>query len=78
MRENETSLYVSVLTFGELHEGIEKLPESTKKEELNNWVENELKDRFQFEPLTPERYWFLAMRTAVRLSEHQEQNHGTR
>ncbi len=45
--ENETNFYVSVLTFGELHKGIEKLPESRKKEELRIWVENELKNRFQ-------------------------------
>lgn len=46
LSENETGFYISVLTFGELHKGIEKLPESSKKEELRNWVENELKDRF--------------------------------
>ena len=33
LSENETGFYVSVLTFGELHKGIEKLPESKKKEE---------------------------------------------
>ncbi|MBW1895070.1 MAG: type II toxin-antitoxin system VapC family toxin [Deltaproteobacteria bacterium] len=47
LNENETNFYVSVLTFGELHKGIEKLPESRKKEELRIWVENELKNRFQ-------------------------------
>jgi len=47
LSENETNFYVSVLTFGELHKGIEKLPESKKKEELRIWVENELKNRFQ-------------------------------
>ena len=47
LSENETSFYVSVLTFGELHKGVEKLPESKKKQELRNWVENELKNRFQ-------------------------------
>ncbi|NOQ21682.1 MAG: PIN domain-containing protein [Candidatus Aegiribacteria sp.] len=46
LSENETDFYVSVLTFGELHKGIEKLPESRKKEELQNWVETELKERF--------------------------------
>ena len=45
--ENETSFYISVLTFGELHKGIEKLPESKKKKELRNWIESELKNRFQ-------------------------------
>jgi predicted nucleic acid-binding protein len=47
LSENETSFYVSVLTFGELHKGIEKLPESKKKEGLRVWIEDELKDRFQ-------------------------------
>jgi toxin FitB len=46
LSENETNFYVSVLTFGELHKGIEKLPESRKKEELRIWVENDLSRRF--------------------------------
>jgi predicted nucleic acid-binding protein len=45
--ENETGFYISVLTFGELHKGIEKLPESKKKAELRSWIEDELKNRFQ-------------------------------
>jgi len=47
LNQNETSFYVSVLTFGELHKGIEKLPVSKKKEDLRSWIENELKNRFQ-------------------------------
>lgn len=47
LSENETGFYVSVLTFGELHKGIEKLPESKKKDELRSWIEDELKNRFQ-------------------------------
>lgn len=47
LNENETSFYVSVLTFGELHKGVEKLPESKKKEELRVWIEDALKNRFQ-------------------------------
>jgi len=47
LSENETSFFVSVLIFGELHKGVEKLPESKKKEELRNWIEDELKNRFQ-------------------------------
>ena len=45
--ENESSFYISVLTFGELHKGVEKLPESKKKEKLRIWIEEELKNRFQ-------------------------------
>lgn len=44
--ENETNLFISVLTFGELHKGIEKLDQSKRKEELHSWVENDLKERF--------------------------------
>jgi toxin FitB len=47
LSENETSFYVSVLTFGELFKGVEKLPESKKKEELRIWIDGELKNRFQ-------------------------------
>jgi predicted nucleic acid-binding protein len=46
LRKNETSFYLSVLTFGELHKGVEKLPESKKKDELRIWIEYELKNRF--------------------------------
>ncbi|MCU0600232.1 MAG: type II toxin-antitoxin system VapC family toxin [Desulfobacterales bacterium] len=45
-KENEENLYISTLTFGELIKGIEKLPESAKKDELYAWVENDLKERF--------------------------------
>jgi toxin FitB len=47
LEQNDSDLYVSALTFGELQRGIEKLPTSRKKEEINNWVENEMKRRFQ-------------------------------
>jgi predicted nucleic acid-binding protein len=42
----ENNFYISILTFGKLYKGIEKLPESNKKEALPNWVENDLKERF--------------------------------
>lgn len=45
--EDEGNLFISVLTFGELHKGIEKLDESKKKEALHNWVETDLKERFR-------------------------------
>jgi toxin FitB len=45
-KEDENNFFISVLTFGELHKGIEKLVESKRKEELHNWVENDLKERF--------------------------------
>jgi len=43
----ESKLFLSVLTFGEIHKGIEKLPESKKKEKLHNWVNFELTERFK-------------------------------
>jgi len=43
----ETSLYLSVLTFGEIHKGIEKLPQSKKKEQLHKWVDSDLRERFK-------------------------------
>jgi toxin FitB len=46
LRENEENFYISTLTLGELIKGIEKLPESAKKDELYTWVDNDLKERF--------------------------------
>ncbi|MCC5912755.1 MAG: type II toxin-antitoxin system VapC family toxin [Balneolaceae bacterium] len=44
---NELSMFLSVITFGELRKGIEKLPDSKKKKELNRWVKEDLKHRFK-------------------------------
>jgi predicted nucleic acid-binding protein len=44
--EDESNFFISVLTIGELHKGIEKLADSKRKIELHNWVENDLKERF--------------------------------
>lgn len=43
---DERCLYISVLTIGEIHKGIEKLPESKKKDHLHKWVNFDLKERF--------------------------------
>ena len=43
----EANLFISVLTIGELHKGIEKLPESRKKTKLHKWVTYDLAKRFQ-------------------------------
>ncbi len=45
-QKDESNFFISVLTIGELHQGIEKLDESKRKEELHNWVDNDLKERF--------------------------------
>jgi predicted nucleic acid-binding protein len=44
---NELTMFLSVITFGELRKGIEKLPDSSKKKELNRWVKEDLKHRFK-------------------------------
>lgn len=43
----ETSLFLSVLTLGEIHKGIEKLPESKRKDRLHKWVNSDLRERFK-------------------------------
>ena len=45
--QDELSMFLSVITFGELRKGIEKLPDSSKKKELNRWVKEDLKHRFK-------------------------------
>lgn len=36
------SLYLSVLTLGEIRKGIDKLPDSQRKQALSDWLENEI------------------------------------
>ncbi|MDZ7773555.1 MAG: type II toxin-antitoxin system VapC family toxin [Balneolaceae bacterium] len=45
--QDEFDLYLSVITFGELRFGIDRLPESARKEELRRWVAGNLEKRFQ-------------------------------
>lgn len=45
--QDELTMYLSVITFGELRKGIEKLPDSKKKKELNRWVKEDLNQRFK-------------------------------
>jgi predicted nucleic acid-binding protein len=45
--QDELSMFLSVITFGELRKGIEKLPDSKKKKELNRWVKEDLNQRFK-------------------------------
>ena len=44
---DEFNMFLSVITLGELRKGIEKLTESKKKRELNEWVNEELLSRFR-------------------------------
>jgi predicted nucleic acid-binding protein len=45
--QDETTLYLSVLTFGEIQKGIEKAPDEIHKRKLELWVEEDLKKRFE-------------------------------
>jgi len=45
--QDEHSMYLSVITFGELRKGIEKLPDSKKKDELKRWVKEDLNHRYK-------------------------------
>lgn len=40
------SVYLSVITIGELRKGIEKMPDSQRKETLRDWLEDDLLIRF--------------------------------
>jgi len=44
--QKEQSLYVSVLSFGEIQKGIEKVADSKRKQRLQLWVKNDLYNRF--------------------------------
>ena len=45
--QEETNLYLSVLTFGEIEKGIEKSANEERKAKLKLWVEEDLKQRFE-------------------------------
>jgi predicted nucleic acid-binding protein len=42
----EDLLFLSVFTIGELTKGVEKLPDSTKKDRLLTWLQADLEERF--------------------------------
>jgi len=44
---DEEDIFLSVIAIGEIVKGIEKLPESPRKEKLQNWLEEELLVRFR-------------------------------
>ena len=48
----ESALYLSVLSLGEIHKGIAKLKDGSKRERLQAWVEVELAGRFRGRILT--------------------------
>jgi predicted nucleic acid-binding protein len=44
---DEQSLFLSVLTIGELQKGVSKLPASVRKDNLQVWIEHDLAERFE-------------------------------
>ncbi len=45
---DEENLFLSVITIGEIQKGISKLPDGRKKKhQLQNWLSNELQERFK-------------------------------
>ncbi len=44
--QDEQTLFLSVLNLGELQKGISKLPDGTKKDELQSWIGLDLVERF--------------------------------
>jgi toxin FitB len=48
----EESLFLSVLTLGELQKGVIKLPQTKKREFLQSWISNNLTERFRGRILT--------------------------
>jgi toxin FitB len=58
------SLYVSVLTFGEIRLGVELLPQSNRRSQLERWLERDLRDWFEgrillVDPATADRFGVL-------------------
>ncbi|MDQ7016899.1 MAG: type II toxin-antitoxin system VapC family toxin [Gammaproteobacteria bacterium] len=46
-KQDESALYLSVLTFGEIEKGIKKSSDEIRKNRLRLWLENDLKQRFK-------------------------------
>lgn len=49
---DESTMYLSVITVGELVKGITRLPDSAKKVNLNQWIKTDLESRFRHRILT--------------------------
>jgi predicted nucleic acid-binding protein len=68
----EPHLFISVLTFGEIRRGIERLPGGTRRDRLQRWLDLDLTDRFEGRILGVDRdvaeVWGVIMgRAAARL-----------
>jgi len=45
--QDENNLYISALTLGEIHKGIEKIQDINRKRKIHLWVEQDLRNRFR-------------------------------
>ena len=45
--QDESPLYLSVITIGKIQKGVARLPDSARKEKLVNWLDEELLERFK-------------------------------
>lgn len=46
MAHDENDMYLSVLSIGEIKKGIDKLPDSKRKDALSHWLEHDVMERF--------------------------------
>jgi predicted nucleic acid-binding protein len=68
---DEDSLFLSVLTFGEIRKGIALLPQGPRKSRLESWLEKDLPERFLGKILAvtdriADRWGLIAARTQSR------------
>jgi toxin FitB len=68
---DDEHIYLSVITIGEIKKGIEKLPESVRKERLTEWLEEDLLNRFQGRILGVETLVMLTWGTLAAKLEQQ-------
>jgi PIN domain len=60
---NESLLYLSVLTLGEIRRGIAALPQSRRRAILEGWLNNDLRSRFEGRILVIDQnaYWLYVV-----------------
>lgn len=47
LKQSNASLFISSITLGEIQKGIAKLPESAKKQDLQTWLDTDVRKRFE-------------------------------
>ena len=73
LERDEDDLFLSVITIGELEKGIAKLPDSTKRAMLEQWVRRDLADRFEGRLLVIDSHTAARWGTLVGASEAKGQ-----